>query len=74
MHVPNALTLVQRTGTYSPTLDTLRASYDQTILTTTDEYNGKITILEDSDERRYLLRVHHPKATNLLCQTTHLLS
>ena len=53
MHVPNALTLVQRTGTYSPTLDTLRASYDQTILTTTDEYNGNITILEDSDERHH---------------------
>ena len=32
MHVPNALTLIQRTGTYSPTLNTLRARYDQMII------------------------------------------
>ena len=53
MHVPNALTLVHHIGTYSPTLDTLRASYDQTILTTMDEYNRKIMILEDNNEGHY---------------------
>ena len=53
MHVPNALILVQRTSTYSPTLDTLRASYDQTIVTTTDEIQWKDYTLEDSHEKHY---------------------
>ena len=53
MHVPNAFILVQCTSAYSPTPDTLPTSYDQTILITMDEYNGKITILEDSDEGHY---------------------
>ena len=45
MHVPNAFILVQHLGAYSPTLDSLPTSYDQMILITTDEYNGKITVL-----------------------------
>ena len=53
MNVPSALILVQRTCTYSPTLDTLRASYDQTIVTTTDEIQWKDYTLEDSHEKHY---------------------
>ena len=70
MHVPNALILVQRTSTYSPTLDTLRASYDRMIITTIDEIQRKDYTLEDSDEKHHRLWIHLPKATNLLSWTT----
>ena len=72
MHVPNALILVQCTSTYSRTLDTLRASYDQMIITTTDEIQRKDYTLEDSDKKHHGLRMHLPKATNILCWTTQL--
>ena len=55
MHIPNALTLVQRIGTYSPTLDTLHASYSQMIITTTDKIQRKDYTLEDSDEKHHRL-------------------
>ena len=70
MHVPTALTLVQRTSTYSPTLDTLRASYYQMIITTMNKIQQKDYTLEDSDEKHHRLRIHLPKATNRLCRTT----
>ena len=72
MHIPSALILVQRTSTYSPTLDTLRASYDRMIITTIDEIQRKDYTLEDSDEKHHRLRIHLPKATDLLCWTTQL--
>jgi hypothetical protein len=41
------------TGIHSPTLDTSLGTYNQTVLTTTDEVNRKITTLEDSDEKHF---------------------
>jgi len=61
MHVPNALILVQCISTYSLTPDTLRARYDQMIITTTDKIQRKDYTLEDSDEKHHRLRIHLPK-------------
>ena len=72
MHIPNGLILVQCTSTYSPTLDMLCASYDQTISITMDEIPWKDYTLEDSGEKHHRLRIHLPKATDLLCWTTQL--
>jgi hypothetical protein len=39
--IPYGLTWVQHTGIHSPTLDTSLASYNQEVLTTTDEVQRK---------------------------------
>ena len=70
MHIPNGLIWVQRTGIQAPIHDTA-FTYGRTISTTTDDEQQARVQYGGQRRKALLLRVQHPKVTNLL-GTTHL--